>query len=62
MVFYFRKVGDTMFTINGIEWRIIWVNPNSADLMRSDGSITVGMTDWQSKSQYTYQKLSKGHF
>ena len=46
-----------MFSINGIEWRIVWVNPNSADLMRSDGSITVGMTDWQSKSVYLSKAL-----
>lgn len=41
-----------MFNINGIEWEIIWVNGNSSYLMRSDGSITVGMTDWHDKCVY----------
>ena len=50
-----------MFVINGIEWNIVWVNANSSDLMRSDGSITVGMTDFNTKSVYLSNKL-KGSF
>lgn len=45
-----------MFTINGITWDIVWVSPNSNDLRRSDGSVTVGVTDWNDRCVY----LSKG--
>ena len=50
-----------MFCINGIEWNIVFVNANSSDLMRSNGSITVGMTDNNTKSIYLSNKL-KGTF
>ena len=50
-----------MFVINGLEWDIVWVNANSSDLMRSDGSITVGMTDFNTKCIYLSNKL-KGSF
>lgn len=46
-----------MFTINGIEWNIVWVNANDSNLMRSNGSITVGMTDFNTKSIYLSNKL-----
>ena len=46
-----------MFTINGIDWEIIYVNPFSDDLRRSDGSITIGMTDWNTKTIYLCNKL-----
>ena len=41
-----------MFIINGIKWNIAFVSSNSKCLMRSDGSITVGMTDWYNKTVY----------
>lgn len=41
-----------MFEINGIAWDIIFVNPNSDKLNRSDGSITFGVTDWNDKCVY----------
>lgn len=50
-----------MFIINGIEWDIVWVNPNSKNLMRSDRSITVGVTDWGDKCIYLSNSL-KGAF
>ena len=50
-----------MFTINGIEWNIVFVNANSSNLMRSNGTITVGMTDNNTKSIYLSNKL-KGLF
>lgn len=50
-----------MFEINGIQWDIVWVNPNSDNLRRSDGSITVGMTDWNTKCVYLSKSL-KGAF
>lgn len=34
-----------MFTINGRDWDIVFVPSKSKHLMRSDGSITVGVTD-----------------
>ena len=40
------------FEINGISWDIVWVNPNSNNLRRSDGSITVAVTDWNDKCVY----------
>ena len=45
-----------MFNINGIEWNIVWAKPNSKHLMRSDGSITIAMTDWNNRCVY----LAKG--
>lgn len=46
-----------MFIINGIEWDIVWVNPNSKNLMRSDGSITIGVTDNNTKTVYINNRL-----
>lgn len=34
-----------MFTINGVDWNVVFVHPLSDDLRRSDGSKTVGVTD-----------------
>lgn len=31
--------------INGVPWKIRFVNPNSHNLRRNDGSITLGVTD-----------------
>lgn len=50
-----------MFKINEIEWNIVFVNANSSDLIRSNGTITVGMTDNNTKSIYLSNKL-KGTF
>lgn len=46
-----------MFTINGIDWEIIYVNPFSDDLRRSDGSLTVGVTDMPKRSVFLSDKL-----
>ena len=46
-----------MFEINGIEWDIVWVNPNSDNLRRSDGSITVGVTDSNQKCIFLANSL-----
>ena len=53
--------GLNMFIINGIEWNIVFTSPYSDSLMRSDGSITVGMTDWNTKCVYLSKSL-KGAF
>lgn len=41
-----------MFEINGILWDILFVNPNSDKLRRSDGSITHAVTDWNDRTVY----------
>ena len=46
-----------MFEINGIKWDIVWVNSNSDNLRRSDGSITVAVTDWNDKCVYMSNML-----
>lgn len=49
-----------MFEINGIQWDVVLVNPNSDNLRRSDGSITVAVTDWNDKCIYMSNKLKGG--
>ena len=41
-----------MFIINGIAWNIVFVNSNSDQLCRSDGSGTVGVTDFSVRNVY----------
>ena len=53
--------GGIMFIINGIEWEIVFTSAYSTDLTRSDGSITVGMTDFNTKCVYL-SNLLKGAF
>lgn len=50
-----------MFTINGITWHIKFVRPYSDNLRRSDGSITVGVTDFPKRTVYL-SELLKGAF
>lgn len=47
-----------MFEINGIEWDIEWCSPTDSNLHRSDGSLTVGMTDNRTKTIYLSDRLS----
>lgn len=46
------------FTVNNQEWNLKFVNPNSKDLMRSNGTITLGMTDNNTKSVYINNRLN----
>lgn len=46
------------FTVNNQEWNLVFVKPNSRNLMRSDGSITIGMTDNNTKSVYINDRLN----
>ena len=46
-----------MFRINGIDWTIRFVDSQSALLQRSDGSQTVGMADWSTKTIYLSDDL-----
>lgn len=47
-----------MFEINGIDWEIEWCSPTDSNLRRSDGSLTVGVTDNQTKCVYLSDRLS----
>ena len=46
-----------MFTINGIEWNIEFCNPYDDNLRRSDGSLTVGVTDWKKRTVFLSDML-----
>lgn len=46
-----------MFQINGIEWNIEFCDPGSKELRRSDGSRTVGMTDWNKRTVFLSDAL-----
>jgi hypothetical protein len=48
------------FTVNNQEWELVFVNPSNNNLKRSDGSITIGMTDNNTKTVYINNKL-KGY-
>ena len=50
-----------MFTINGYDWNIVFCRRGSEELRRSDGSITVGVTDWNDRTVYLSDML-KGAF
>ena len=46
-----------MYKINGITWYMIRVRSDSPTLMRSDGSITVGMCDRETQTIYISDAL-----
>lgn len=46
-----------MFTMNGYQWDVVFVRSNSPELQRSDGSITVGMTDWNKMTVFLSDAL-----
>lgn len=50
-----------MFTINGIEWYLVFVRPESRLLRRSDGSMTLAVTDWNDRTVYV-SDAPKGAF
>lgn len=50
-----------MFIINGIQWDIVFVEQYNNNLRRSDGSITVGVTDFPKRTVYL-SELLKGAF
>lgn len=47
-----------VFTVNNQEWNLQFVNPSSKDLMRSNGTITLGMTDNNTRTVYINNRLS----
>lgn len=46
-----------MFYINGVKWRIKFVPSGSELLMRSDGSVTIGVTDNLTRTIYLDETL-----
>ena len=46
------------FTVNNQEWALVLVNPNSKELTRSNGTITLGMTDNNTRTVYINNRLS----
>lgn len=46
------------FVVNNKEWELVFVKPSSRQLMRSDGSITIGMTDNNTKTVYINNRLN----
>lgn len=48
-----------MFKINGVNWNIIFVPPNSSNLQRSDGSITLGVCDNSKKCIFLNNRLNE---
>ena len=46
------------FSVNNQEWELQFVKPSSKDLIRSDGSITLGMTDNNTRTVYINNRLS----
>lgn len=51
-----------MFTINGIDWDLRLVRPNSRLLQRSDGTLTLGVTDGNTNTVYINNNLSDYRF
>lgn len=46
------------FTANNQEWELVLVKPSSNELVRSDGSITIGMTDNVQKKVFINNRLN----
>ena len=47
------------FEVNGNFWRIVYCNPSSHNLMRSDGSITLGVCDNDKKCIFLNNRLNR---
>ena len=55
----FKQGGGNMkFTVNNQEWELLFVNPNSKELMRSNGTITIGTTDNIKKKVFINNRLN----
>ena len=46
------------FAVNNQEWELVLVNPNSKELMRSNGTITIGTTDNIKKKVFINNRLN----
>ena len=49
------------FNINGIWWNIKYTVPYSKDLLRSDGTLSVGVTDYEQNTIFINNRL-RGQF
>lgn len=49
-----------MFMMNGIDWSVRFVNPQSDKLRRSDGSLTCGVCDFSDRCIYLSDMLQGG--
>jgi len=47
------------FEVNGNIWKIVYCNPSSKNLMRSDGSITLGVCDNSKKCIFLNNRLNR---
>lgn len=45
------------FELNGIQWQIVWVDNKSSLLSRTDGSMSVGVTDMNTHCIYLAKSL-----
>ena len=50
------------FSINGTMWQVQYKNSNSGELKRSDGTISLGVTDNNAKTIYINNRLSDDMF
>lgn len=50
------------FVVNGVEWNLSLVEPYSDNLRRSDNTITLGVTDNNTKTIYVNDRLSDAMF
>ena len=46
-----------IFEINGVEWHVEFVAPGSNLLRRSDGSLSVGVTDNLTRTVYINRRI-----
>lgn len=46
-----------MVNINGVEWQIVFTSPFHPAMFRSDGSLTIGSCDNQTKTIYINENL-----
>ena len=56
---FFCKGGGSMkFTVNNQEWELVLVNPSSKELVRSNNTVTIGMTDNNQKKVFINNRLN----
>ncbi len=46
-----------MITLNGVDWKLKFVNPYDSNLFRNDGSLTVGMCDSNLRTIFINENL-----
>lgn len=51
-----------VFEINNVMWTVRFCSPNSSNLMRSDGTWTIGMTDISTHEVWIANNLSPSRF